>query len=481
MPSLYIEIASSYQKLLDRIRDRAWIMDRSGQICLVNAAWQNFIGRSPNTSTLILWDLFPVADRDVAKMQWEQNSARLWQSQQKLRDVTGNYSLLDLELEPLTSDSNTPLWLGTASATSESHLADYKQKELKLQRNVEFVRRIMESSNDCIKVLDLQGRLLYMNDGGQDIMEIDDFTEVQYSPWVNFWHDCDRQKAQRAFALARVGQVAKFDGFCATAKGTPRWWEVVVTPMFDKDHRVKEILSVSRDITSRKLAQQALQERNQELDRFVYIVSHDLKAPLRGVYNLSQWIIEDFGTQIPDEMKNQLNHLGQRVQRMDALINGLLKYSRVGRQKLPTESIDVADLLQEVIDSLDPPDSFKIIQTKQLPILRTKRLLLTQVLSNLIGNSIKHHDRDTGEIEITVRDCDTHYQFAIADDGAGIPEAERERIFEIFRTLKNNTSTTSTGIGLALVKKIIQDEGGKIWLEENTPRGCKFCFTWDKD
>ncbi|MDJ0588689.1 MAG: sensor histidine kinase [Pleurocapsa sp. MO_226.B13] len=105
---------------------------------------------------------------------------------------------------------------------------------------------------------------------------------------------------------------------------------------------------------------------------------------------------------------------------------------------------------------------------------------MSQVLTNLIGNAIKHHDRDRGQIDLTVKDCGRYYQLAIADDGPGIPEADRERIFEMFETLKNKTSTTNTGIGLALVKKIVLGEGGELWLDSKGDRGCKFCFSWKK-
>ncbi len=480
-----------YQKLLNRISDLAWLMKRSGAIHLVNTAWENYTGRSLLTSEPgCLWDLIPPESQIQAL--WHNSSAEIWQGQLQLKDAQGNYSLFDLELELLSSD-NTLLWIGTASVIPdaiatvatvstivEPDLSDYKQKEIKLQRNIEFVRRILESSPDCIKVLDLQGRLLYMNDGGQVIMEIDNFTQVQYLPWLDFWQGCDRQSAEEAFATAKAGKIARFDGYCATAKGTPRWWEVIVTPILDQNNRVEEILSVSRDITGRKIAEQALKRRNQELDRFTYIVSHDLKAPLRGIANLSEWITEDLGDRVPDETQEYLHLLGQRVKRMDALIDGLLKLSRVGRQELPVETVDVSKLLQEVTDSLSPPAGFKITSRESLPVLATKRLLLSQVLSNLISNAIKHHDRDTGQIEVTAQDCNTYYQLAIADDGPGIPQTDRERIFEIFQTIENNSSTTNTGIGLALVKKIIQEEGGKLWLEENCPRGCKFCFTWAK-
>jgi signal transduction histidine kinase len=479
-----------YQRLLNRICDPAWLMERSGAIHLVNTAWENYTGRSLLTSEpSFLWDL--IAPESQIQARWHNSSSEIWQDQLQLKDAQGNYSLFDIELELLSPNYNTLLWIGTASIIPdasakstgstlvEPDLSNYKHKEIKLQRNIESVRRILESSPDCIKVLDLQGRLLYMNDGGQVIMEIDNFTQVQYLPGLDFWQGCDRQSAEKAFATAKAGKIARFDGYCATAKGRPKWWEVIVTPILDENNRVEEILSVSRDITARKIAEQALKKRNQELNRFTYIVSHDLKAPLRGIANLSEWITEDLGDRVPDETQEYLDLLGQRVRRMDALINGLLKLSRVGRQELPVETVDVSELLQEVIDSLSPPAGFKITSVA-LPVLATKRLLLSQVLSNLISNAIKHHDRDMGQIEVTAQDCNTHYQLAIADDGPGILQTDRERILEIFQTIENSSSTTNTGIGLALVKKIIQEEGGKLWLEENSPRGCKFCFTWAK-
>lgn len=247
--------------------------------------------------------------------------------------------------------------------------------------------------------------------------------------------------------------------------------------MFDKQGQVAEILSVSRDITARKTVEQALEKRNQELDNFTHVVTHDLKAPLRGIISLSQWIAEDLSEQ-SSETKSQLHLLQQRVQRMNALITGLLKYSTIGRQELLVESVDVAQLLEEVVDSLSPPAEFQIICLDKLPVLQTKRLLLSQVLSNLISNSIKHHDRDRGKILVEAKDRGTYYEFAIADDGPGIEKSQQQRIFEIFKTVHNNTSSTNTGIGLALIKKLITEEGGQLWLDDNTLKGSKFCFTW---
>jgi signal transduction histidine kinase len=242
-----------------------------------------------------------------------------------------------------------------------------------------------------------------------------------------------------------------------------------------------QTVDLQRLNNSLMLAQQKLQERNQELDRFVSIAAHDLKAPLRAIANLSEWIQEDLSDRISaDDRQFQL--LRDRVKRMDALIDGLLRYSRVGTAELEIETVDINQILTETIDSLSPPASFEIEIASNMPTLSTKRLLLSQVFANLISNAIKHHERVDGRIEIAVEDRGDRYRFSIADDGPGIAiGADRDRVFEIFQTLRPVTdSTANTGIGLALVKKIVEGEGGKIWLDDECERGCRFYFTWLK-
>lgn len=352
----------------------------------------------------------------------------------------------------------------------------------KLYRNAEFVCRILETNQDCIKVLSLEGRLLYMNRSGQKIMEIDNFlSDVKGAPWLCFWKGETHQNAKAAFNAACRGEVGKFDGFCETAKGTPKWWEVVITPMRNSAGEITELLSVSRDITARKQAEIALQMRNQELDDFARIVSHDLKAPLRAVSSLSEWILEDMQQGlVPTETRNQLDMLRSRVLRMNALIDGLLEVARVGRQRVEPEPITLHQLLDELVDSLSPPQTFIIKRPDVDTTLMVRKVLLSQTIANLLSNALKHHDKAEGEISVTSKENAHQYEFVIADDGPGIPYEDRDRVFEMFQTLANDKSTINTGIGLALVKKIVEEEGGKLWLEENTPRGCKFCFIWPK-
>ena len=223
----------------------------------------------------------------------------------------------------------------------------------------------------------------------------------------------------------------------------------------------------------------ALEKRNQELDQFAYIVSHDLKAPLRAIANLSTWIEEDLPGE-SEEIQHNITLLRSRVHRMEALIDGILHYSRVGRVKASVEKVDVANLLAEIVDSLAPPPAFTISVQPGMPTLSTQRLLLQQVFANLLSNAIKHHDRADGTVTISVQDQGNFYEFAVADDGPGIATEYHERVFEIFQTLKARDIAENTGVGLSLVKKIVETQGGSVRLESQIGQGSTFRFTWSK-
>jgi signal transduction histidine kinase len=220
-----------------------------------------------------------------------------------------------------------------------------------------------------------------------------------------------------------------------------------------------------------------LGDRNRELDQFAYVSSHDLKAPLRAIANLSEWIEEDLEGQASPEVKQHMSLLRKRVHRMEALINGLLDYSRVGRSHVPIETVNVATLLAEVIDSLDPPPTFRV-EAKAMPTIQTRRLPLSQVFSNLISNAIKHCHRDDGKIWITARRKDKFYEFSVSDNGQGIAPEHQTRIFTIFQTLEPRDKTENTGVGLSIVKKIVETEGGKVWVKSEPGKGATFYFTW---
>jgi PAS domain S-box-containing protein len=259
---------------------------------------------------------------------------------------------------------------------------------------------------------------------------------------------------------------------------------VIIRDITERQQAEKKLQARASELArlSKVLAEtnEELQERNQELEQFAYVTSHDLRAPLRAIANLSEWIEEDLEGQLSPENQKQMQLLRARVSRLEGLINGLLEYSRAGRTQVLTELVDVGQLIAEVIDSLAPPPTFKIEVGANMPAIDTKRILLFQVFSNLIGNAIKYHSRLDGHILISVRDKGEYYEFSVADDGQGIAPEHHEKVFQIFQTLQSRDQTESTGIGLAIVKKIIEAEGGKITLESQLGKGATFRFTWGK-
>jgi PAS domain S-box-containing protein len=279
--------------------------------------------------------------------------------------------------------------------------------------------------------------------------------------------------------------------------GQPFPIEISLSKMQFNDH----LIAIIRDVTESQQAKENLQTRadelarlskvlaitnealgskNQELEQFAYVTSHDLKAPLRAIANLSEWIEEDLQGKLPAENQRQMTLLRSRVYRLEALINGLLEYYRAGRTKVTTETVDLNLLLAEIIDSLDPPATLKIEIAPGMPTLQTKKLPLSQVFSNLISNAIKYNDRSDGYIRISAQDRDKFYEFAVVDDGLGIAPEHQDKVFTIFQTLQSRDQKESTGIGLAIVKKIIETEGGEISLESQLGEGSTFRFTWLK-
>ncbi len=221
-----------------------------------------------------------------------------------------------------------------------------------------------------------------------------------------------------------------------------------------------------------------LARRNEDLDEFTHTVSHDLKAPLRAIDNLSAWIAEDLEIPAESEVGKQVTLLQVRVAKMRSLIDGLLQYSRTGREVARFEQVNVGELVQEVTEGLAVPPGFQIHIDPNLPTLETERLLLLQVFSNLISNSLKYHDRTDGKVVVSAQLTDDgSYEFAVADDGPGIAPEFHERIFKIFQTLVTDRPD-STGVGLAIVKKIINSRGGRLRLVSEVGQGATFYFTW---
>lgn len=221
---------------------------------------------------------------------------------------------------------------------------------------------------------------------------------------------------------------------------------------------------------------------NKELEEFAYAASHDLKAPLRVIDNASKWLEEDLEEHLTEETRETMNLLRGRVKRMERLLDDLLEYSRIGKttDERYSEIITGNTLINNILILLSPPKKFTVTVSPNFTHIQVHRMPLQQILMNLIGNAIKHHDKQEGCIDVTVEENESCYSFTVSDDGPGIPEEFHEQVFKMFQTLRPRDQVEGSGMGLALARKNVSVFGGTLNLKSSTGNGCQFSFTWPK-
>jgi len=221
---------------------------------------------------------------------------------------------------------------------------------------------------------------------------------------------------------------------------------------------------------------------NRELEEFAYAASHDLKAPLRVIDNASKWLEEDLQEHLTDETRENMNLLRGRINRMEKLLDDLLDYSRIGRtvDERYVELVAGDLLLDNILKLLSPPEGFVVLIGPIFADIEVRRMPLQQILMNLVSNAIKHHDKETGCIEVNGEDLGSHYAFTVKDDGPGIAAQFHDQVFKMFQTLRPRDQVEGSGMGLALVRKSVEVFGGTLTLQSAEGMGSTFRFTWPK-
>jgi PAS domain S-box-containing protein len=499
--------------------------------------------------------------------------------------------------------------------------------EQALRESDQYNRSVIESSPDCVAILTNEALITQMTPQGMKLLDIEDFASVAGTDWCAFWSGEHRDEARAAVASARDGNPARFEGFSATRRGVPKWWDIIVMPVriaggqperliavarditevkrgatnllaanrfldslienlpamvvvkdaatlkFVRVNKIFEeiighpkaqllgkathdlfspaeadfivakdrealaqggmvdiprqsiqtahlglrtfhtmkvpigdeagepqyLLAISVDITERELAEEAIHELNEalqekaaqlestnkELESFSYSVSHDLRAPLRAIDGFSEIIEQDYKDKLDQEGRRYLSVIRQNSNRMGALIDDLLAFSRLGRQPLTTAEVNVESLVREVVQEVltaeranaDNHATLPSIEIGPLPTTLGDRGLLRQVWINLISNAVKYSSKNH-QPRISVSGCqvDAENHYSVRDNGVGFNMDYAQKLFGVFQRLHRNDEFSGTGVGLAIVHRVVSRHGGRVWAEGRVNDGAVFTF-----
>lgn len=346
---------------------------------------------------------------------------------------------------------------------------------------------LVESAEDAILTKDLLGIILSWNPGAERLLGYRAEEIVGLPITLLIPEDRLAEETLILDTIRSGRRVAHFETVRRRKDGTPMDVSLTVSPILDSHGTIVGASKIMRDISERKCAEAELrrsnaelEQTNRELDDFVYTASHDLRAPLTGISSLVQWILEDEGS-LSAASRDRLALIRGRIGRMKRLLDDIRDYARAGRYSEPMgDAMTAAALAAEVASTSYSLPGFSIKCDPALEGVMVTRIPLQQVLHNLIGNAIKHHDRDGGVVEVSVRESGVYHRFSVTDDGPGIPAEYRQSVFEMFQTLKPRDIVEGSGMGLALVKKIVGRMGGQCGIEAGKPRGVVFWFDWPR-
>ncbi len=667
------ESEERFRTMANSLPQLAWIARADGFIFWYNERWHDYTGTTPQQMEGWGWQSVhdpAVLPKVMAGWTDAIASGKRFDMEFPLRRADGQFRTFLTRVEPVkNAEGRVMQWVGT-----NTDVEVLKQAEERLRQSEEFNRRIIQSSSDCIKVLDLEARLLSMSEGGQRLLEIQDINRYLNNSWISFWQPEDQPRVREAVEAARAGGMGRFHAFCRTEAGNPRWWDVIVTPIRGASEQVERLLSISRDISahyqaeeeirrlnseleqrvvertaqleaanlelvnkraeltslfeslpglylvltpdltivsasdaylkatmttragivgrglfevfpgnpadigatgvahlrasldrvretaaphtmailkydvrrpdgvfeerywspinspvlgadrrmrylvhrvedvtdfvkqraaggdasvirarmetmeaeifqsSQKLqaANQQLEAANRELEAFSYSVSHDLRAPLRAVDGFSQALLEDFGPKLPREGQRHLEVIRGSAQRMGALIDDLLEFSRLGRSPIAKLRINTDELVRAALAELRGQTAGREIdfQIAALPACDGDHALLKQVWINLLSNALKYSGkRARARIEVGAQSGNNEVVFFVRDNGAGFDMRYVDKLFGVFQRLHRVEEYQGTGVGLAIVQRIVERHGGRVWAEGKPDEGAAFYFT----
>jgi PAS domain S-box-containing protein len=362
-----------------------------------------------------------------------------------------------------------------------------KQLEETLKSTQATMQALVDGIPGLFSYIDNHYRVWFMSSEYRDIFgkDLNDLIGVHIKELIG--EEAFHERKSR-YDAALAGEVVNSESERKMPDGKMANFAVTHQP-YSEQGQIKGVITLGIDITERRVAEVALEAQSEELHRsnrdleqFAYVASHDLKAPLRAIGVIIEWLLEDLGDYKEGDVQENLSLLSQRTDRLTRLLDDLLDYSRAGRKVGGIETIDLKDFIEDIAVLLAPPEGMQVGPVGAMPSLTAHHAAFETVLRNLINNAIKHHPEPaSGHIEVSCQDKGEQLQISVTDDGVGIPAEYADKVFKMFQTLKPRDDTEGSGMGLAIVQRIIDWQGGKIWFEDNPAgKGVIFHFTWNK-
>lgn len=374
----------------------------------------------------------------------------------------------------------------------DGHLWSYedvtikKKYEQSLEAEREKYSNIIANMNMGLLEVDLNDRIQFMN---QSFCELSGYSpeELIGKRASEIFLDKENKEVLNSKVVVRKDGIS--DSYQIKAKmksNEEKYWLISGAPNYNLNGELVGSIGIHLDITELKKLEfqkeellKSLERQNESLNEYAQIVSHDLKSPLRSIHTLVTWIKSEKENVLNKQTQQYISLIEEKVEKMDYLIEGILTFSKIDSYEDANEWIDLNEIIENIIRIIDIPAHIEVIIAKKLPVKNTNRFRMQQLFQNLISNAIIHNDKEKGTVVIDCTEDENHYTFSVQDNGPGIPKKFRNKIFQLFESYSSDNK--STGIGLSIVKKIVEKYNGKIWIESEKGCGTTFYIKMPKE
>jgi PAS domain S-box-containing protein len=482
----YYETEKRFRALIENSSDAVLLMDPDGRILYASPSTARVLGYSPEEITgSNCFDLIHPSDSEKVRQSIAGAIAAPHEALQfelRVRRSAGDWRWLDGTVTDLSDDQAVRGIVWNCRDVTERLAAEQAllESQRRLATRERYLQTVLDSMPDCVKVLGRKGEVLEMNAAGLRMLEADDPEQVLGRCVYPVIDEADRAAFQSLNeSVFNGGSGGSLEFSIVGLKGSRRTFETNVVPLRDEADRIVGALSATRDVTERKAAEVALRRANDGLEQFAYAAAHDLQEPIRNVILYTEILADRYRSKLDRQAQEFMATTVEGARRMEALVHDLLAYSRSidkpGDRQPGTDANEVAaDVLLNLQTAIEAASAEVLCGS--LPALPIYRVHLVQLLQNLVGNALKYKSDKLPRVEIFAEERPDEFAITVRDNGPGIPEGQRERIFGIFKRL-HDRSVPGNGIGLAICRRIISHYEGRIWVESQEGQGSSFVFT----